>query len=102
MKIVRFTENGKTSFGKLVDEEYIVDLSRLSGIGSSMRQLLNDLPQLRASLVAADGPMVPRKAVKLDAPVNDPQKFLGIGMNYKAHAEEARAAGIAERCRGSP
>jgi 2-keto-4-pentenoate hydratase/2-oxohepta-3-ene-1,7-dioic acid hydratase in catechol pathway len=94
MKIVRFTENGKTSFGKLVDEEYIVDLSRLSGIGSSMRQLLNDLPQLRASLVAADGPMVPRKAVKLDAPVNDPQKFLGIGMNYKAHAEEARAAGI--------
>jgi 2-keto-4-pentenoate hydratase/2-oxohepta-3-ene-1,7-dioic acid hydratase in catechol pathway len=32
--------------------------------------------------------------VKLEAPVKDPQKFLAIGMNYKAHAEEARAAGI--------
>ena len=25
---------------------------------------------------------------------DDPQKYLGIGMNYKAHAEEARLAGI--------
>jgi 2-keto-4-pentenoate hydratase/2-oxohepta-3-ene-1,7-dioic acid hydratase in catechol pathway len=33
--------------------------------------------------------------VRLEAPINDPQKFLAIGMNYKAHAEEAAAAGIA-------
>ena len=60
----------------------------------SMRQLLTDLPALRASLDAANEPLFLLKAVKLEAPVNDPQKFLGIGMNYKAHAEEARAAGI--------
>jgi 2-keto-4-pentenoate hydratase/2-oxohepta-3-ene-1,7-dioic acid hydratase in catechol pathway len=33
-------------------------------------------------------------AVKLEAPVNDPQKYLAIGLNYKAHAEEAKAAGV--------
>ena len=26
--------------------------------------------------------------------INDPQKFLAIGMNYQAHADEAAAAGI--------
>ncbi|HWJ85655.1 MAG TPA: fumarylacetoacetate hydrolase family protein, partial [Cellulomonas sp.] len=30
----------------------------------------------------------------LEAPVDDPQKYLGIGMNYREHAEEARQAGI--------
>ena len=32
--------------------------------------------------------------MRLAAPINDPQKFLAIGMNYKAHADEAAAAGI--------
>jgi 2-keto-4-pentenoate hydratase/2-oxohepta-3-ene-1,7-dioic acid hydratase in catechol pathway len=32
--------------------------------------------------------------VTLRAPIDDPQKFLAIGMNYRAHAEEAAAAGI--------
>jgi len=31
---------------------------------------------------------------KLLAPIDDPQKFLAIGMNYQAHADEAAAAGI--------
>jgi 2-keto-4-pentenoate hydratase/2-oxohepta-3-ene-1,7-dioic acid hydratase in catechol pathway len=29
----------------------------------------------------------------LQAPIDDPQKFLAIGMNYQAHADEAAAAG---------
>jgi len=32
--------------------------------------------------------------VKLEAPINDPQKYLAIGMNYKAHAEESARAGV--------
>jgi 2-keto-4-pentenoate hydratase/2-oxohepta-3-ene-1,7-dioic acid hydratase in catechol pathway len=59
-----------------------------------MRQLLAALPELRAWLEAATGPTFPLDSVKLEAPCGDPQKFLAIGMNYKAHAEEARAAGI--------
>jgi 2-keto-4-pentenoate hydratase/2-oxohepta-3-ene-1,7-dioic acid hydratase in catechol pathway len=33
--------------------------------------------------------------VRLEAPVPDAGKFLAIGMNYRAHAEEARQAGVA-------
>ena len=32
--------------------------------------------------------------VVLEAPIDAPQKYLGIGMNYREHAEEAAAAGI--------
>jgi 2-keto-4-pentenoate hydratase/2-oxohepta-3-ene-1,7-dioic acid hydratase in catechol pathway len=93
MKLVRFTEGGKTRIGKVVDG-IVIDLSTVEGVGSSMRQLLTDLPKLRAALESAIGPALPLHSVKLEAPVVDPQKFLAIGMNYKAHAEEARAAGI--------
>jgi 2-keto-4-pentenoate hydratase/2-oxohepta-3-ene-1,7-dioic acid hydratase in catechol pathway len=93
MKLGRFTEAGKTRIGKVVDGA-VVDLSGTAGVGHSMRQLLTELPELRAALEAAISPAVPLESVKLEAPVGDPQKFLAIGMNYKAHAEEARAAGI--------
>jgi 2-keto-4-pentenoate hydratase/2-oxohepta-3-ene-1,7-dioic acid hydratase in catechol pathway len=93
MKLARFTEGGNTRFGKILDS-HLVDLSGIEGVGSSMRQLLENLPKLRASLDAAQSPVYSLQSVKLEVPVNDPQKFLAIGMNYKAHAEEARAAGI--------
>jgi 2-keto-4-pentenoate hydratase/2-oxohepta-3-ene-1,7-dioic acid hydratase in catechol pathway len=93
MKLVRFTVGGKTRVGKVVDGA-VVDLSGIAGVGHSMRQLLAALPELRAWLDAATGPAFPLDSVKLEAPCGDPQKFLAIGMNYKAHAEEARAAGI--------
>jgi 2-keto-4-pentenoate hydratase/2-oxohepta-3-ene-1,7-dioic acid hydratase in catechol pathway len=93
MKLARFTEGGVTRFGKILDG-HVVDLSGIEGIGSSMRQLLENLPMLRTSLDAAQSPVHRLQSVKLEVPVNDPQKFLAIGMNYKAHAEEARAAGI--------
>jgi len=93
MKLVRFTEGGTTRIGKVVDGA-VVDLSGIDGVGSSMRQLLTDLQGLRAALEGVGGPSLPLNSVKLEAPINDPQKFLATGMNYKAHAEEARAAGI--------
>ena len=93
MKIARFTEGGITRFGKIVDSK-VVDLSGVDGVGGSMRQLLENLPKLRTTLEAARDPAYALQSIKLEAPINDPQKFLAIGMNYKAHAEEARAAGI--------
>lgn len=93
MKLVRFTENGRTRIGKLVADK-VVDLSDVEGVGDSMRRLMAELPQLRPALEAAEGPSYPLDAVRLEAPITDPQKFLGIGMNYREHAEEARAAGI--------
>ncbi|WP_247256490.1 fumarylacetoacetate hydrolase family protein [Pseudomonas moorei] len=93
MKIVRFTESGRTRIGKL-EGDRVIDLSGVSGVIDSMRQLLGRLPELRPALEAARSPAFALSAVQLENPVNDPQKYLAIGLNYKAHAEEARAAGI--------
>jgi len=93
MKLVRFTEGGRTRIGKVAAGK-VIDLSGIEGVGNSMRQLLQNLPALESALEAANTPSFPLSSVKLEAPVNDPQKFLAIGMNYRAHAEEARASGI--------
>ena len=93
MKFVRFTEAGRTRIGKL-DGNRVVDLSGIPGVIDSMRHLLGRLTELRPALEAANAPAYPLSAVRLENPVNDPQKYLAIGLNYKAHAEEARAAGI--------
>ncbi len=92
MKLVRFTENGTTRIGKITGDQ-VVDLSGVSGVGDSMRQLLIDLPDLRATLEAAQAPSYPLAAVKLEAPLPDTSKYLAIGMNYRAHCIEAEAAG---------
>ncbi|WP_321961353.1 fumarylacetoacetate hydrolase family protein [Paraburkholderia sp. J7] len=93
MKLLRFTEGGRTRIGKLVGDN-VIDLSGVAGVGTSMRQLLVDLPALRGALEAAVEPAYRAGEVKLEAPIDDPQKYLAIGLNYKAHAEEARAAGV--------
>ncbi|CAM4188893.1 Fumarylacetoacetase-like C-terminal domain-containing protein [Novosphingobium lubricantis] len=93
MKLCRFTENGTTRIGKVVDDT-VVDLSAVTGASNSMRDLLGRFDTLRAGLEAAKGPAFALAAVTLEAPINDPQKFLAIGMNYQAHADEAAAAGI--------
>lgn len=93
MKLVRFTERGYTRIGKVVHNR-VIDLSAVPGVSASMRQLITDLPQLRMALEEASGPAFLLSAVQLEAPVQDAQKFLGIGMNYRKHADEARQAGI--------
>lgn len=94
MKLARFTTEGATRIGKVVGD-CIIDLSAVVGTSHSMRAVLEDLPAIRDELEAVSGPSFELSAVRLEAPINDPQKFLAIGMNYKAHAEEAAAAGIA-------
>ncbi len=59
-----------------------------------MRAVLADLAALRPALEAARAPSFALDTVHLIAPIDDPQKYLAIGMNYKAHADEAAAAGI--------
>lgn len=94
MKLARFhTGDDVVRIGR-VDGEEIVDLSGVPGVGSSLRALIPDLDALRESILAASGSRHPLADVILLAPIDDPQKFLGIGMNYAEHAEEARQAGI--------
>lgn len=93
MKLCRFEHAGKTRIGKVAGNS-IIDLSVVPGVGTSMRELLTDLSRLRPALEAVAAPSHALDGVRLLAPIDDPRKYLAIGMNYKAHAEEAAAAGI--------
>jgi len=93
MKLCRFTQAGVTRIGKIVGDA-VIDLSGIPGVTGSMRALLTALPDLLDAITAADAPSFALTAVRLEAPINDPQKFLAIGMNYAAHAAEAAASGI--------
>jgi len=92
MRLVRFTRDGITRLGKVVDDRVIA----LGGLipGDSMRELLTKLPDNRAAFESAAEPSFALSEVRLEAPITDPQKFMAIGMNYRAHAEEARKAGV--------
>ena len=101
MKLARFrVGDGPIRLGRVEltgDDPFVgevVDLSGVPGLGVSMRRVIADLPELRDAIAAADGERFPLAEVTLEAPIDDPQKYLAIGMNYKEHAEEARAAGI--------
>jgi 2-keto-4-pentenoate hydratase/2-oxohepta-3-ene-1,7-dioic acid hydratase in catechol pathway len=92
MKLARFrVGDGPTRLGR-VDDGRVTDIS--DGFGVSLRAILPELPGLTDAIRAFDGPAHPLGDVVLEAPVDDPQKYLGIGMNYREHAEEARQAGI--------
>jgi 2-keto-4-pentenoate hydratase/2-oxohepta-3-ene-1,7-dioic acid hydratase in catechol pathway len=94
MKLARFhTAGGPTRLGR-VDGDRVIELGGVPGVGDSLRALLPRLAELRPALEAAQGPSHLLTEVLLEAPIDDPQKYLAIGLNYKAHAEEARAAGI--------
>jgi len=94
MKLARFRSgDGVARIGR-VDQGEIVDLSEVAGVGASLRALIPELDDLRERILAADGTRLSLADVALLAPIDDPQKFLGIGMNYAEHAEEARQAGI--------
>ncbi|MGV2105645.1 fumarylacetoacetate hydrolase family protein [Agrobacterium vitis] len=94
MKLARFIVEGKPRLGKVVGSE-IIDLSSVAReCGSSMKALIERLDELRPALEALDSPSFVLADVQLAAPITDPRKFLAIGMNYRAHAEEAAAAGI--------
>ncbi|MCS5713148.1 fumarylacetoacetate hydrolase family protein [Herbiconiux sp. CPCC 205716] len=94
MKLARYrTADGPIRLGR-VDGDQITDISDVAGVGTSLRAILPELDSLRDAILASDGAVLPLSDVVLEAPIDDPQKYLGIGMNYKEHAEEARAAGI--------
>jgi len=92
MKIARFhVGDGPTVLGR-VDGDKITDVS--GQVGGSLRAILPLLPSLEPQIRTAQGQTFALDDVVLEAPIDNPQKFLGIGMNYKEHAEEARRAGI--------
>jgi 2-keto-4-pentenoate hydratase/2-oxohepta-3-ene-1,7-dioic acid hydratase in catechol pathway len=93
MKLARFTAEGRTRLGKVVDDR-IVDISAaVPGLGDSMRLLIEQFDTLRGAVDAVAAPSFALADVTLEAPIADPRKYLAIGMNYQDHADEAAAAG---------
>jgi len=93
VKIARFhVAGGPTRLGR-VDGDKVTDVS--AQVGTSLRAILPILSSLTAQILVSDGETHALDDVVLEAPIDNPQKYLGIGMNYREHAEEARQAGIA-------
>ncbi len=93
MKLCRFTQANSTRIGKIAGDK-VIDLSAIPGVTDSMRDLLANLPALRPALDSATTPAFALTEIRLEAPITDARKYLAIGMNYQAHADEAAAAGI--------
>ena len=94
MKLARFEADGSPRLG-LVEGEEIVDLVD-GGIGyPTMLALIADADGWRARVdAAASGRRHPLAQVRLLAPIEQPGKYLAIGMNYAKHLEEADRLGV--------
>jgi len=96
MKLVTFSRHGRTSIGRILGNR-VIDLPASDpSLPADMRTLLaGGLPLLRrAREVSEHAVQYPLADVRLEAPMPNPSKFLAIGMNYSAHAEEARRGGV--------
>ncbi len=97
MKLVTFSCRGRHSIGK-IEGAWVIDLPATDPVfPSTMREFLA-VPSLMAraqALRASTSSCYAIAEVRLEAPVPNPSKYLAIGMNYRAHAEEARRIGVA-------
>ncbi|MDE2090190.1 MAG: fumarylacetoacetate hydrolase family protein [Gammaproteobacteria bacterium] len=117
MKLVRFTVTDETPRIGMLEGDRVYDLSatyqrlvrnraarRSSELASalaaaSMRRIIHDWEEAAYALsrMREEGDKGrlkwvghPRSSVRLLAPIHDPGKFIGVGLNYKDHAEEIK------------
>jgi len=91
VKLVTFTHEGRTRIG-LAREDVVVDLSAAApDLPTDMLSFLEAGPAAMdaARAVEASDATLPLDAVKLEAPIARPPKFLAIGLNYADHVAEA-------------
>jgi 2-keto-4-pentenoate hydratase/2-oxohepta-3-ene-1,7-dioic acid hydratase in catechol pathway len=91
MKLATFTHDGATRLG-LVDGAEVVDLA--AAAPALPREMVAFLEAGPAALEAArkalgNGPRLALDAVRLEAPIRRPPKFLAVGLNYADHVAES-------------
>ena len=93
MKLVTFLHESIEKIGAVVDDQ-IIDFSS-SHLPKSMIEFIelgdDGINQAKA-LIAKNDSKISINDVKLMAPIPKPNKILGVGLNYKAHKEEAAKA----------
>jgi 2-keto-4-pentenoate hydratase/2-oxohepta-3-ene-1,7-dioic acid hydratase in catechol pathway len=89
MRIVTY-ESERGQRPGLISEGTVIDAwDALGGGGSTLRELL--AADRVAELTNVEGAGIPLAEVTVACPIPDPEKIIGIGLNYAKHAEEARA-----------
>jgi 2-keto-4-pentenoate hydratase/2-oxohepta-3-ene-1,7-dioic acid hydratase in catechol pathway len=99
MRLVSFDAGDGERAGMLVDGR-VVDAWAALGEPhrGSLRELIahGRIDDLRARIGDTGAPSHPQSAVRLLAPITDPEKIICIGLNYKEHAVEVGAEPPAE------
>jgi 2-keto-4-pentenoate hydratase/2-oxohepta-3-ene-1,7-dioic acid hydratase in catechol pathway len=91
MKLATFTHGGSTRIG-LVEADGVADLAAAApSLPREMVAFLEAGPEaLQAAQAAVAGaPRLALSAVRLEAPIARPPKFLAVGLNYADHVAEA-------------
>ena len=86
MRIARFRIDEAAGWGFVAGDEI-----RPVTEGPSLMQVLSDRAALEELFRRSSGGL-PRGNVQLLAPIPDPPQFVGIGLNYRAHAAESGAS----------
>lgn len=90
MKLATFTHDARTRVGVVKDDE-MVDLSVVQGLPVDMIGLLSGAAEVMDAVRAAAAKpraVLPLSSVRLEAPVLNPRKFLGLGGSYESHLKE--------------
>lgn len=90
MKLATFTHDRRTRIGVVRDGE-VVDLSVVPGLPIDMIGFFNtggEGMQVARAATANPKAVLPLSAVRLEAPVLNPRKFLGLGGSYESHLKE--------------
>ena len=98
MKLVSFGPRGAERPGVVLGDERILDLYTASGGAiDSIRRLLeagDDAMGRVRRWIENDPPadwLLSARSVRFGPPVNNPTKVVGVGLNYRTHAEEQKA-----------
>ncbi len=91
MKLATFTHGGATRIG-VVEQDEIVDVGADARLPTDLRLLLGGGEEALAAVRAAVGraARLPLAEVRLEAPIAQPRKFLGLGMSFKSHVAEVQ------------
>lgn len=96
MKIIRYSVEGMTDYGFLIDKSdfvprYFIEEVLREKIPKDVKKLLPDMELrelIKASLENVALEKVSLSTIHIEPPIEDPRKIICIALNYRDHAEE--------------
>lgn len=93
MLLMSFVVEDRITFGRY-DDGYVTDVGGLSGSAPSLRDALTDIAELQRSVESPRCSRYPVEEVSYLPPIPAPGKVIGVGLNYRAHSEEASVSAV--------